>query len=166
MWEPRRLTNLWMVILLAGISLRPNISGTAVLFFSSLCFQGSYASIKKIWLQEPTYLAVIYASSCRRYRRGLSSSIFTSSAACFMFDLDDYDGSRHSHIFIRSTWVGGRVPNVLGQHAGILFLLRVRENRCSVLDHSIPFACSNTGIVGSNPTEGMDVCLRLFCVCM
>jgi hypothetical protein len=24
---------------------------------------------------------------------------------------------------------------------------------------------SNTGIVGSNPTWGMDVCVRLFCVC-
>jgi hypothetical protein len=27
------------------------------------------------------------------------------------------------------------------------------------------FACPNTGIMGSNPTQGMDVCLRLFCVC-
>jgi hypothetical protein len=27
------------------------------------------------------------------------------------------------------------------------------------------FACSNTGIVGSNPIQGMDVCVRLFCVC-
>jgi hypothetical protein len=27
------------------------------------------------------------------------------------------------------------------------------------------FARSNTGIVGSNPTQGMDVCLYLFCVC-
>jgi hypothetical protein len=26
------------------------------------------------------------------------------------------------------------------------------------------FACSNAGIVGSNPTEGMDIFLRLFCV--
>jgi hypothetical protein len=26
------------------------------------------------------------------------------------------------------------------------------------------FAHSNTGIVGSNPTRGMDVCVRLFCV--
>jgi hypothetical protein len=26
------------------------------------------------------------------------------------------------------------------------------------------FARSNTGIVGSNPTQRMDVCLRLFCV--
>jgi hypothetical protein len=25
---------------------------------------------------------------------------------------------------------------------------------------------SNTGIVGSNPTQGIDVCLRLFCVCV
>jgi hypothetical protein len=28
------------------------------------------------------------------------------------------------------------------------------------------FASSDTGIVGSNPTQGMDVCLRLFCVCV
>jgi hypothetical protein len=28
------------------------------------------------------------------------------------------------------------------------------------------FARSNTGIVGSNPAQGMDVCLRLFCVCV
>jgi hypothetical protein len=27
------------------------------------------------------------------------------------------------------------------------------------------FALSNTGIVCSNPTRGIDVCLRLFCVC-
>jgi hypothetical protein len=28
------------------------------------------------------------------------------------------------------------------------------------------FARSSTGIVGSNPTRGMDVCVRLFCVCV
>jgi hypothetical protein len=27
-------------------------------------------------------------------------------------------------------------------------------------------ARSNTGVVGSNPTGGMDVCVRLFCVCV
>jgi hypothetical protein len=30
----------------------------------------------------------------------------------------------------------------------------------------IVFARSNAGIVGSNPTKGMDVCLCLFCVCV
>jgi hypothetical protein len=29
----------------------------------------------------------------------------------------------------------------------------------------IVFARWNTGIVGSNPARGMDVCVRLFCVC-
>jgi hypothetical protein len=29
----------------------------------------------------------------------------------------------------------------------------------------IVFALSNTGIVGSNPTQGMDVYVRLFCLC-
>jgi hypothetical protein len=28
------------------------------------------------------------------------------------------------------------------------------------------FARSNAEIVGSNPTQGMDVCVRLFCVCV
>jgi hypothetical protein len=28
------------------------------------------------------------------------------------------------------------------------------------------FAPSNTGIMGSNSTLGMDVCVRLFCVCV
>jgi hypothetical protein len=28
------------------------------------------------------------------------------------------------------------------------------------------FARSNTGIVGSNSIQDMDVCLRLFCVCV
>jgi hypothetical protein len=28
------------------------------------------------------------------------------------------------------------------------------------------FARSNTGIVGPNPTQGIDVCVRLFCVCV
>jgi hypothetical protein len=27
------------------------------------------------------------------------------------------------------------------------------------------FARSNTGVVASNPTQGVDVCMRLFCVC-
>jgi hypothetical protein len=28
------------------------------------------------------------------------------------------------------------------------------------------FARSNTGIVDSNPTQGMGVCVRLFCACL
>jgi hypothetical protein len=28
------------------------------------------------------------------------------------------------------------------------------------------FALSKAGIVGSNPTQGMDVCVRLFCLCV
>jgi hypothetical protein len=43
----------------------------------------------------------------------------------------------------------------------------------SVADHGgrecealTAFARSNAGIVGSNPTQGIDVCMRLFCVCV
>jgi hypothetical protein len=28
------------------------------------------------------------------------------------------------------------------------------------------FACLNTGVMGSNPTRGMDVCEYIFCVCV
>jgi hypothetical protein len=35
----------------------------------------------------------------------------------------------------------------------------------AVLGMKAVFASSNTGIVGSNPSSGMDVCVRLFCVC-
>jgi hypothetical protein len=32
----------------------------------------------------------------------------------------------------------------------------------------IPHQCEslNVGVVGSNPTKGMDVCVHLFCVCI
>jgi hypothetical protein len=35
-----------------------------------------------------------------------------------------------------------------------------RSKAWTVFDHS------NAGIVGSNPTQGMDVCMRLFCICV
>jgi hypothetical protein len=31
---------------------------------------------------------------------------------------------------------------------------------------SIVFARSNTGVVGSNLTRGIDICVGLFCVCV
>jgi hypothetical protein len=42
------------------------------------------------------------------------------------------------------------------------------QTLCRSANHSgrAVFARSNTGIVGSNPTRGRDVCLRLFCVCV
>jgi hypothetical protein len=42
-------------------------------------------------------------------------------------------------------------------------LCRSQWPRC--LGQSTLFARSNDGIAGSNPTQGMDVCIRLFCVC-
>jgi hypothetical protein len=35
-----------------------------------------------------------------------------------------------------------------------------------VLRHATVFAHSNSGIMGSNPTQAMNVCVRLFCVCV
>jgi hypothetical protein len=42
----------------------------------------------------------------------------------------------------------------------VLITVAARPKAWNVYD------CSNTGIVGSNPTQGMDVCLRLFYVCV
>jgi hypothetical protein len=39
----------------------------------------------------------------------------------------------------------------------------IQANRRSQWPHA--FARSNAGVVGSNPTRGMDVYVRLFCVC-
>jgi hypothetical protein len=42
----------------------------------------------------------------------------------------------------------------------LLITVATRTKACTV------FAHSNTGIVGSNPTWGMDVSVRLFCACV
>jgi hypothetical protein len=34
------------------------------------------------------------------------------------------------------------------------------------LRHEIFSPAKNTAIVGSNPTQGMEVCLRFFCICV
>jgi hypothetical protein len=35
-----------------------------------------------------------------------------------------------------------------------------------VLRHELSFACSNTGVAGSNPARGIVLFLLLFCVCV
>jgi hypothetical protein len=50
-------------------------------------------------------------------------------------------------------------------------LIRVLGSRVPITDAApskawTVFALSNTGIMGSNPSQDMDVCLRLFCVCV
>jgi hypothetical protein len=42
---------------------------------------------------------------------------------------------------------------------------KVPEFKINRTDSTV-FARSNTGIMGLYPTQGMDVCLRLFCVCV
>jgi hypothetical protein len=41
---------------------------------------------------------------------------------------------------------------------GLLITVAARSETCTV------FARSNSGIMGSNPTQGVDVYVRLFCV--
>jgi hypothetical protein len=48
--------------------------------------------------------------------------------------------------------------------------LDIRESQTrklsqAIRDHTV-FVRSNAGIVGSNPTQGLYVCLCLFCVCV
>jgi hypothetical protein len=50
------------------------------------------------------------------------------------------------------------------------FIMASRDWQCPVTVSArsgawTVFAFSNVGVVGSNPTWGMDVCVRLFCVC-
>jgi hypothetical protein len=57
----------------------------------------------------------------------------------------------------------------LGLHFFLNTLLKNISNLCFSLKRSkawTVFARLNTGIVGSNPTRGMDVCVHLFCVCI
>jgi hypothetical protein len=44
-------------------------------------------------------------------------------------------------------------------------LARIQAITVAVLSKArTVFSSPNAGIVGSNPTQGMDICLRLFCV--
>jgi hypothetical protein len=51
----------------------------------------------------------------------------------------------------------GHKYTTIGLHMGIT--LALQSNAWTV------FALSKSGVVGSNTTQGMDVCMRLFCVC-
>jgi hypothetical protein len=46
--------------------------------------------------------------------------------------------------------------------------VHLMQSMIVLVDHSgrAVFTCSNAGLVGSNPTQGMDTCARLFCVCV
>jgi hypothetical protein len=46
------------------------------------------------------------------------------------------------------------------EHIHVPIAVAARFRACTVFDRS------NTGIVGSNPTKGVDACVRLFCVCV
>jgi hypothetical protein len=50
-----------------------------------------------------------------------------------------------------------RVPRSFQAISGVLYCVQAHHNG---------FARSNIGIVGSNPTQDMDVCVRLFCACV
>jgi hypothetical protein len=48
---------------------------------------------------------------------------------------------------------------------GRLTLIRLPITVAELSKAWTTFARLNAGLVGSNPTQGMDVCVRLFCVC-
>jgi hypothetical protein len=54
----------------------------------------------------------------------------------------------------------GPYTNYCNEHQKVSNTVAARSKARTV------FARSNTEIVGSNPTRGMDVCVRLFCVCV
>jgi hypothetical protein len=55
------------------------------------------------------------------------------------------------------------VPDSAYHQRYIVSVLGASQSQFEVLN---AFALSNTGIVGSNPTQGIDIYLRLFCVCV
>jgi hypothetical protein len=54
----------------------------------------------------------------------------------------------------------GLILNFFWLYADLPITAAVRFKTCTGV------ARSDTGIVGSNPKQGMDVCVRLFCVCV
>jgi hypothetical protein len=62
-----------------------------------------------------------------------------------------------------------RNANIPGQCKTLLLLLLLLPITVAARSNNkawIAFARSNTKLVGYNPTPGIDVCLRLFCVCV
>jgi hypothetical protein len=60
----------------------------------------------------------------------------------------------HSSSSITRDWYKGQLM------ADVLIAVAARSRALTV------FSRSNSGIVGSNPAQGMGVCVRLFCVCV
>jgi hypothetical protein len=60
-------------------------------------------------------------------------------------------------------WIMNEVRLLLLSH---VLMLVLRQLVCGRPMAWTVFAHSNTGIMCSNPTRGMDVCVRLFCVCV
>jgi hypothetical protein len=75
-------------------------------------------------------------------------------------------------------WIAGRVMlcclvPIIGQSGRYCKQVNRQASGPHFADHSgradsasIVFARSNVGVVGSNSIRGMDVCVRLFCVCV
>jgi hypothetical protein len=94
------------------------------------------------------YESVVYQQACLQ-SRSLAAAV---SAAFTVLALNRY----------ATIWISLGVNSIFTfcSHC----VSRSQWPRC--LRHEPLFAPSNTGIVGSNPTQGMDVCVRLFFVCV
>jgi hypothetical protein len=64
----------------------------------------------------------------------------------------------------RSFCCGGFEGSVLWYVYGNIIFTRC--TKITVATRSEALTASNTGVVRSNPTTGMDTCVRLFCVCV
>jgi hypothetical protein len=93
--------------------------------------------------------------NCNRSPLYLFPSVSVNSSAAF--------GNEPSVHLPLKRWVQPLVLNcsyITAEHVQAPITVAGRAKAWTV------FARSNTGIVGSNPTQGMDVCLCLFCVCV
>jgi hypothetical protein len=124
-------------------------------------------NVRSEFHKDSTYCQYSYADSvtrwCEVWQRLLCSYtafvLWVKEAAegLSVSYLEMYTCYLCSACFEQSLW---NVPFTQCRQAGEPNTVAARPKAWTV------FAHSNTGVVGSNPTRGMDVCVRLFCVCV
>jgi hypothetical protein len=122
------------------------------------------------------------------YRRSIGMSKWITYYIKGNFNFSSFllylDTRKRTFTYYNEVWNRSDSVTILGQrcelaHRGSNGSLAVTDTLNITTEENVPiivaalstawkvFASSSTGIVGSNPTRrGMDVCLRLFCVCV
>jgi hypothetical protein len=139
MWEPRPLTRLWAVT----ACYRDNLTLPNVV----VCYN---ASLKRI-LTWSDHSSQIFGNVPEI--RPLARNDFVPDLINKLMQFEE-----------RETEVAQSLSDGLGRS---WFRLITKEQNREILGNlRAVYEAVKAGIVGSNPTQGMDVCVRLFCVCV